>query len=81
MWSEELQKMTIKHFGEAGATMLKAIVKGKYTFALGFDRNLFMTNGISFSTWMIRGSRPPSSRPTTSLRILSETAGRLTEIT
>ena len=25
MWSEELQKMTIKHFGEAGATMLKAV--------------------------------------------------------
>ena len=44
MWSEELQKMTIKHFGEAGATMLKAVVKGKYTFALGFDRNLFITD-------------------------------------
>ena len=44
MWSEELQKMTIKHFGEAGATMLKAVVKGKYTFALGFDRNLYITD-------------------------------------
>ena len=44
MWSEELQKMTIEHFGEAGATMLKKVVKGKYAFALGFDRNLFITD-------------------------------------
>ncbi len=44
MWSEELQKMTIEHFGEAEATMLKAVVNGKYAFALGFDRNLFITD-------------------------------------
>ena len=44
MWSEELQKMTIEHFGEAEATMLKAVVNGKYAFALGFDRNLYITD-------------------------------------
>lgn len=44
MWSEELKKMTIEHFGEAEATMLKAVVNGKYAFALGFDRNLFITD-------------------------------------
>ena len=43
MWSEELKKMTIEHFGEVGATMLKAVVKGKYTYAVGFDRNLYIT--------------------------------------
>lgn len=42
MWSEELKKMTIKHFGETGMAMLKTVVKGKYAFAVGFDKNLYI---------------------------------------
>ena len=44
MWSEELKKMTIEHFGDFGETILKTVVKGKYTFAVGFDSNLYITD-------------------------------------
>ena len=43
MWSEELKKMTIEHFGDFGGTILKTVVKGKYSYAVGFDRNLYIT--------------------------------------
>lgn len=42
MWSEELRKMTIEHFADLGAVMLKTIVKGKYSYAIGFDRNIII---------------------------------------
>lgn len=44
MWSEELKKMTIEHFGDFGETILKTTKKGKYSYAVGFDRNLFITD-------------------------------------
>ena len=44
MWNEELQKMTSEHFGDFGATVLKTVVKGKYSYAIGFDRNLYITD-------------------------------------
>ena len=44
MWSEELQKMTIEHFGDFGETILKTVAKGKYSYAVGFDRNLYITD-------------------------------------
>ena len=44
MWSEKLEKMTIKHFGDFGATVLKTIEKGKYSYAVGYDRNLYITD-------------------------------------
>lgn len=43
MWSEELKKMTIKHFGDCGTTTLKTTVNGKYFYAVGFDRNLYIS--------------------------------------
>ena len=42
MWSEELRRMTIEHFGDSGATILKTVVNGKYSFAVGFDRNIYI---------------------------------------
>ena len=44
MWSEELQKMTIEHFGDFGETILKTVENGRYSYAVGFDRNLFITD-------------------------------------
>ena len=44
MWSEELKKMTIEHFGDFGEVILKTVVKGKYSYAVGFDGNLFITD-------------------------------------
>ena len=44
MWSEELKKMTIEHFGDFGTTILKTVVNGKYSYAVGFDRNLYITD-------------------------------------
>ena len=44
MWSEELKKMTIEHFGGFGETILKTVAKGKYSYAVGFDRNLYITD-------------------------------------
>ena len=44
MWSEELKKMTIEHFGDFGETILKTTKKGKYSYAVGFDKNLFITD-------------------------------------
>lgn len=43
MWSEELKKMTIGHFGDFGVAVLKTAVKGKYSYAAGFDRNLYIS--------------------------------------
>ena len=40
MWSEELKKMTIEHFGDFGGTILKTVVKGKYSYAVGFAESL-----------------------------------------
>ena len=44
MWSEELKKMTIEHFGEFCETILKTVAKGKYSYAVGFDSNLYITD-------------------------------------
>lgn len=44
MWSEELKKLTIEHFGDFGATILKTVVRGKYAYTVGFDRNLYITD-------------------------------------
>lgn len=44
MWSEELKKMTTEHFGDFGATILKTVVKGKYSYAIGFDKNLYISD-------------------------------------
>ena len=48
MWSEELEKMTIEHFGDFGETILKTVAKGKYSYAVGFDRNLYITDKFHF---------------------------------
>ena len=48
MWSEELKKMTIEHFGDFGETILKTVAKGKYSYAVGFDRNLYITDKAEF---------------------------------
>lgn len=42
MWSEELKRMTIEHFADFCPVMLKTIVKGKYSYAIGFDRNVII---------------------------------------
>ena len=44
MWSEELKKMTTEHFGDFGATILKTVVKGKYSYAIGFDKKLYISD-------------------------------------
>lgn len=44
MWSEELRRMTIEHFGDFGAAILKTVVNGKYSFSVGFDRNIYITD-------------------------------------
>ena len=44
MWSEELKKMTIEHFGDFGETILKTAENGRYSYAVGFDRNLYITD-------------------------------------
>lgn len=44
MWSEELQKMTIEHFGDFGETILKTVENGRYSYAVGFDRNIYITD-------------------------------------
>lgn len=44
MWSEELKKMTIEYFGDLGSAVLKTIKKGRYSYAVGFDRNLYITD-------------------------------------
>ena len=44
MWSEELKKMTIEHFGDFGETILKTVAKGKYSYAIGFDKNLYISD-------------------------------------
>ena len=43
MWSEELRKMTIEHFGDFGAAMLKSCSESNQ-FAIGFDRNLYISD-------------------------------------
>ena len=43
MWSEELRKMTIEHFGDFGAAMLKSCSENNQ-FAIGFDRNLYISD-------------------------------------
>ena len=39
-WSEELRRYTIENFGDLEATCLKNI---NGSFAIGYDRNLFIT--------------------------------------
>ena len=41
-WSDELRRCKIEHFGDLGATCLKNI---NGSFAVGYDRNLFITDG------------------------------------
>lgn len=44
MWSEELREMTVEHFGHFGATILKTDLKGEYSYAVGYDKNLHITD-------------------------------------
>lgn len=46
MWSDELRKMTVEHFGECGKTMLKTVENGRYRFAAGFDSNIFIPDRV-----------------------------------